>query len=247
VKIGIQDLVRWLVRGAVLLAIVVCSNQIFHKLSNSFVDTKKLKIVIIGDSNTHSERNYTLDGLGYGYARFIHEKFKKMERSGGQSFEILNQGARGDGIMDLAGRWEKDVIQEKPTILSVSIGINDATGKRLTNAEFERIYKALLTQTKIALPNVKILLLEVYLVGDGPQNIAKKELLQLKKDLTTKNVIIRGIGKDMRIAVVKLEELMRENPDHDSDFSPEKDDGIHISQHGHERITEAWIRAFHEE
>jgi lysophospholipase L1-like esterase len=205
-----------------------------------------LKIVMIGDSNTHSERNYTYDGLGNGYVRLISERLAKMKRPDQPDFVVINRGVRGDGIGDLVKRWRRDVILEKPDVLSVAIGINDATGKRLTNEEFEKTYRALLQQARQANSELKVILMEVFLVGNGPERLSQEDLQDLKNDVTSKNTIIRAVGREIGARIVPLEDLLRENPDHDSDFRPEIDDGIHISRRGHQRIADAWLVSFQE-
>lgn len=230
--------------GLLCLAILIFwLNGCFTLFSHS---VRVTRIVIIGDSNTHSQRNYTRDGLGNGYVRLISERLRMRKRADGSHFEVINRGVRGDGIKDLANRWQRDVIREKPDVLSVAIGINDATGKRLTNEEFGRTYRELLQQARQANPETRIILMEVFLVGNGPEWLSEEELLRLKKDVAAKNTIIRVIGEEIGVPVVPLEQLIRENPDHDSDFRPEKDDGIHISRRGHERIADAWFSAFGE-
>lgn len=208
--------------------------------------TGSVRIVFIGDSNTHSQRNQTPDGLGNGYVRLISERLRVTKRYEGPGYVVINRGVRGDGIQDLAKRWKNDVLEERPDILSVAIGINDATGKRLTNEEFQVTYKKLLQQVRQANPELKILLMEVFLIGNGPTWLSEEDLLRLKDDVTAKNTIIRAIGAEIGARIVSLEKLLLKNPDHDSDFYPEKDDGIHISKRGHARIADAWFGKFEE-
>jgi lysophospholipase L1-like esterase len=239
-----SDVSRWVICVGGLLGFLVCISWFSEYLPIVFSDARGVKIVMIGDSNTHSQRNYTADGLGRGYVRLVNEKLKIKGRAEGLNFVILNKGDRGDGLRDIANRWRTDVIGEKPDVLCLAIGINDATGKRLNNVEFESTYRELLQLASKANPRLRIMLMEIFLVGGGPGWLTEPDLLNLKKDVVAKNKIIRAIGKELGATVVLLEKLLRENPDHNSDFRPEKDDGIHISKRGHQRIADAWLVAF---
>ena len=69
--------------------------------------------------------------------------------------EIGNKGVSGDRIIDLANRWQKDVIEEAPDWVSISIGINDVwrqldhpTMSQVYPDEFEQVYRKLLNEVK---------------------------------------------------------------------------------------------------
>jgi lysophospholipase L1-like esterase len=104
----------------------------------------------------------------------IHERLTNKKRADGLNYVVVNQGVRGDGIRDIANRWQKDVIGENPDVLCVAIGINDATGKRLTNEEFEHTYTELLQRARQVNPALRIMLMEIFLVGSGPEWLPEK-------------------------------------------------------------------------
>nr|VFK42538.1 MAG: Lysophospholipase L1 [Candidatus Kentron sp. TC]VFK43313.1 MAG: Lysophospholipase L1 [Candidatus Kentron sp. TC] len=83
-------------------------------------------ILFTGDSITDCGRVYPVGtgaGLGEGYVAFVNHLLTACypERRIG----ILNTGINGDTIIDLAARWQRDVLRLGPNWLSVMIGIND--------------------------------------------------------------------------------------------------------------------------
>ncbi len=88
-------------------------------------------VVFIGDSITDAGRdpsgeatpwNVTL-GHGRGYVSLI-DAWLGATRPAGR-IRIINRGVSGDTVLDLAARWQSDVLDLAPDWLAVMIGIND--------------------------------------------------------------------------------------------------------------------------
>tara|TARA_R100000027_G_scaffold2734_2_gene2657 strand:+ start:8356 stop:8895 length:540 start_codon:yes stop_codon:yes gene_type:complete len=85
------------------------------------------------------------------------------------SFRFINRGIGGNTIEDLRSRWTDHVLCDKPDWLVVKIGINDCN-RFMTNPslmkqspeEFAKIYDQILTQTREALPQTRILILSPF-------------------------------------------------------------------------------------
>lgn len=72
----------------------------------------------------------------------------------------------------LQPRWEKDMLDLKPDVLSILIGINDTSAfvfgdKNLTAEQYETGYRTLLKQTKEQLPNIQFVLCEPFILKVG--------------------------------------------------------------------------------
>jgi lysophospholipase L1-like esterase len=83
-------------------------------------------ILFTGDSITDCGRARPVgagEGLGDGYVALVNERLAAPGRE--PRIAVLNTGAHGDTIVDLASRWETDVLDLSPDWLSVLIGIND--------------------------------------------------------------------------------------------------------------------------
>ena len=128
-------------------------------------------ILFQGDSITDSGRkreqpevNYPYS-LGSGYALLAAAEI--LRKNPGKNIEIHNRGISGNKVYQLAERWDADCLQIKPNILSILIGVNDfwhAVDGRYdgTLATYSKDFRALLTRTKDALPDVKLIIGEPF-------------------------------------------------------------------------------------
>lgn len=86
------------------------------------------KVLFIGDSITDCGRARPFGqmphaSLGEGYVSLVHALL--WESAPEKSFDIINTGVSGNRITDLLGRWNEDVLDHRPDVLSILIGIND--------------------------------------------------------------------------------------------------------------------------
>ncbi len=129
-------------------------------------------LLFIGDSITDCGRRDPENApLGRGYVRFFHDllTFREPEKR----VKILNRGIGGNTVDDLRSRWTDDVLTHRPDWLSIKIGINDVNqhlcspdGRRLPPEEFRAIYEEILTQTRDALPDTRILLISPFFLSN---------------------------------------------------------------------------------
>ena len=76
--------------------------------------------------------------------------------------EFFNRGYSGNRISDLKRRWQKDVIEMKPNLLSVLIGVNDRKvkeGQKFSSEQWEADYRELLTRSSYHAGEVKKLMM----------------------------------------------------------------------------------------
>jgi lysophospholipase L1-like esterase len=117
-------------------------------------------ILFVGDSITDggrarkgSDYNHT---MGQSYAFILAAQLGN--RLAERNLTFINRGISGERVPDLQQRWKTDVLDLKPDVLSILIGINDTTRANMvtTPEEFERGYDQLLADTLKALPEVRI-------------------------------------------------------------------------------------------
>jgi lysophospholipase L1-like esterase len=131
------------------------------------------RFLLIGDSITDAGRFEDPEGLGFGYVRMFRELLWACD----PSFDgvVINGGVSGDTIRHLERRWTRDVIDVRPDVLSISIGVNDVWRQFQTPPnpeqvfidEFEQTYRRLLTRVKESF-DCHLLLLEATIIGESP-------------------------------------------------------------------------------
>lgn len=142
---------------------------------------KQTTILFQGDSITDTGRSRDADktntpnnqpGLGSGYAWFAAAELLVSRPNDG--LKIFNRGVSGNKVYQLAERWQSDCLDLKPDVLSVLVGVNDfwhTQDPRLnyqgTVEIYERDYLALIVRTKQALPQVKLVLCEPFVLRCG--------------------------------------------------------------------------------
>lgn len=86
--------------------------------------------------------------------------------------KIFNRGISGHKVPQLADRWQADCLDIKPNVLSILIGVNDIWHKRNGNYKgtlesYESDYHALVERTLTALPSVKLVICEPFVLKCG--------------------------------------------------------------------------------
>jgi lysophospholipase L1-like esterase len=134
-------------------------------------------VLIQGDSITDAGRDKKREdnandvrALGSGYALFIAAPLLGEPANAG--LKVYNRGISGNKVFQLAERWDKDCLALKPNVLSILIGVNDIwhklDGKYNGTVEvYERDYRALLTRTRQALPAIRLVICEPFVLRTG--------------------------------------------------------------------------------
>ena len=146
-------------------------------------------ILFQGDSITDAGRSRDNDLLtGTGYVRLTEAEL-------GCTYPLLytcyNRGISGNRIVDVYARIKADIINLAPDYMSILIGINDVwheyTRQNGVSAEkFERIYDMLIHEIKEALPDIKIMILEPFVLTSAKKLcFVPRELVVLPKSITS--------------------------------------------------------------
>lgn len=188
------------------------------------------RTVFIGDSVTDCGR-LELPPYGDGYVRDI-------ATSGRLAGDVINVGTSGHRLVDLVARWERDVIQARPTRVSIAIGIND-TWRRYddndpTSAEaFEADYRSVLVRTREA-TGAALVLCEPFLLP------VESHMEEWRADLDPKIAVVRRLAHEFDALLVPfdvaLRELARTRP-----MTDLAGDGIHPTALGHRVMADLWL------
>ena len=207
------------------------------------------KIILFqGDSITDAGRSRENDrATGNGYARITEAELGCTYPG---EYTYLNRGISGNRIVDVYARIKADIINLAPDYMSILIGINDVwheyTRKNGVSAEkFEMIYDMLITEIKEALPNIKIMILEPFvLVGSATENNEEHPARYdyFRTETLRRAEAARRIAEKHGLVFVPLQEKFDEaDKAHPGIWLS---DGVHPASAGTCLIKNEWIRAF---
>jgi lysophospholipase L1-like esterase len=198
-------------------------------------------VLFQGDSITDADRaRFYPDDLGRGYALMAAGWFSA--RYPERAVRFLNRGVAGDRVVDLHARWDDDCLALRPDTLSILVGINETwrafdAGDPTTVDAFERGYRELLRRACEALPNVRVILMEPFLlpVADDRDHAA------WRADLDPKIQAVRRLAREFAALLIPLDGLFAQaTARREAAFWAE--DGVHPTSAGHALIAQAWLR-----
>ena len=203
-----------------------------------------MKILFQGDSITDAGRSRDNDQyIGTGYPLLVKSALG-YDFPG--EYEFLNRGISGNRIVDLYARIKCDIINLKPDVMSILIGVNDvwhefgATPNGVSAEKFFKIYSMLIEEVREALPDIKIVILEPFsLKGCGNESYWEEFDTEVRK----RAQMAKKVAEVYNLPFVELQkgfdELCQKQ-----EASYWLGDGVHPTPMGHEFIKEQWINAF---
>ena len=208
-----------------------------------------MRILFMGDSITDMQRQKdvrigAIDSYGYNYTFFIEgelaTKFPKEN-------EIITRGISGNRVVDIYARIKGDCWNHNPDLVSILIGVNDLWHEIVANTgveldRFERVYDMYLTDTKKALPNVKFMILEPFVLK-GKDTEADFEKFALLKEYAK---IVKKLAEKHNAVFVPLQDVFDKALER-AEGSHWLSDGVHPTVAGAKLISERWLEKFYSE
>jgi len=193
-------------------------------------------ILFFGDSITDAGRDRTRpEDLGQGYVREIADHLSQGGASAAP--RLTNRGVSGNRIYDLEERLERDVLDLRPSLVSILIGINDTwrlfdSGVASPPAEFQASYRRILERLRGT--GCKVMILEPFLLPVPDDRRA------WRADVDARIAAIRELAWEFRTPYLPLDGLfaaaaVETGPAH---WLP---DGVHPSPAGHALIAARWL------
>ena len=117
-------------------------------------------------------------------------------------YEFFNRGISGNSLYDLEKRWQEDVLDINPDVLSILVGINDINrylhGDRTSPFDFDawdKKYRELLDRTRQENPNLKIVLASPFVAPTGNMS-ENKDFGEYDKIVERCSAIVEKIARD---------------------------------------------------
>lgn len=200
-------------------------------------------ILFQGDSITDGNRTRNNDWnhvMGHGYQFILASKlWYDLPKKG---LRFFNRGVSGNKIRDLADRWQKDTLDIKPDVLSILIGINDASAfikgdKDFTTENFETDFRSLLQQTKERLPNVQLILCEPFIL---PVGSVKDKWNEYSDEIKKRQQSVLKLSQEFKAVFIPFQTAFNKA----LSKAPAEYwiwDGIHPMPAGHELMAREWL------
>ncbi len=203
-----------------------------------------MKILFQGDSITDCGRSRENDCyLGNGYPHLVQASLG-FENPG--KVEFVNRGISGNRIVDLYARIKADILNVKPDVMSILIGVNDVWHEFSENPngvdceKYFKVYSMLIEEIKQELPNIKIMILEPFtLKGTGNESYWDNFEVEVKKRAEKAKELAQKYGLSFIALQDKFDEAAKLAPN-----NYWLGDGVHPTPMGHELIKNEWIKAF---
>ncbi|MFI5708958.1 SGNH/GDSL hydrolase family protein [Kribbella sp. NPDC051620] len=206
-------------------------------------------VMFTGDSITDSFRFESEEALGYGYPLRVAGEWGY--RHPDRPITWLNTGYRGDKVMDLEARWQTDVLDARPDVVSILVGGNDMgwhtldpDGRVIPASEYKAGYDRLLAP--LAEAGVDLILIEPFLLPistaiehDGlllDDAVRKEWRADLDPKIHAVHELAHKYGTHLLTADKMFADLTQTTaPEHWSE------DGVHPTPAGHAALAGAWL------
>ena len=206
-------------------------------------------ILFQGDSITDAQRiRNDADHLGSGYPLIVAGKLG-YDRPG--EYRFVNRGVSGNKSVDVAARIKEDIIDVAPDVMSLMVGVNDVWhgidyNWWATPEDLERSLSEIIEKTREACPDVKIMLLEPYILPEC-STISTEEKPDkwetFVREVSLRQDITREIAEKYSVPFVPLQSKFDEAVSING-VKPFSEDGVHPTPAGHMLIAKAWLEAF---
>ncbi len=203
----------------------------------AFVVDKPKKVIFFGDSITQAAVKPN------GYIVRIGEALEKQGKK--EAYELIGAGIGGNKVYDLFLRLESDVLEKKPDVVFIYVGVNDVWHKTTSGTgtdanKFEAFYQALIN--KIQANGAKVILCTPAVIGErtdfrNPQD----------GDMNHYANIIRKIAAKNNVKLVDLRKaFLAYNKDHNPDNKESgilTTDRVHLNDVGNQLVADQMLEA----
>lgn len=202
-------------------------------------------ILFQGDSITDANRSKDTDAnFGHGYALLVKSQ---LDFENPKKYKCYNRGISGNRVTDVYCRIKRDIINLKPDVMSILIGVNDVWHEVDLNMgvdadKYFKIYSMLIEEVKEALPDIKIIILEPFILK-GTATEAKWDVF--KEEVLKRAQKSKEIAQKYNLKFIPLQKKFDKLAE-DTDATFWLVDGVHPSEAGHELIKREWIKVYNE-
>lgn len=205
-------------------------------LSVAFVKPPKKKVVFFGDSITQ---------MGVNAGGYIDQLKNQLATQGKASqYELIGAGIGGNKVYDLYLRVQEDVLDKKPEVVVIYIGINDVwhktSGTGTDRDKYEKFYRALITLFQKN--NIRVVLCTPTVIGEKLNGANPQDA-----DLNAYGEVVRSLAKEKNCQLVDLRQLFLQYLNQYNTENKEAGilttDRVHLNETGNKLVAEALLPA----
>jgi len=207
------------------------------------------KVIFLGDSITQAGESVEGEGTYKGFITSLKENI-------GQEMELINKGIGGNKVPDLLLRYKNDVLELKPNIVFIYIGINDVWHKydwgSGTDIDiYENGLRKIISEIKTT--GAKIILCTPTVIGE---NIGEFKLVNnfkyiettdiMNNDLDAFSDVVRNLSSEFNTELLDLRKKFKDYISKNNMENLSKGiltyDGVHLNNEGNKLIADEMIK-----
>ena len=207
------------------------------------------KVIFLGDSITQAAESEEGEGTYKGFITSLKENI-------GQEMELINKGISGNKVPDLLLRYKNDVLELKPNIVFIYIGINDVWHKydwgSGTDIDiYENGLRKIISEIKTT--GAKIILCTPTVIGE---NIGEFKLVNnfkyiettdiMNNDLDAFSDVVRNLSSEFNTELLDLRKKFKDYISKNNMENLSKGiltyDGVHLNNEGNKLIADEMIK-----
>jgi isoamyl acetate esterase len=197
---------------------------------------KNIRIVFFGDSITQMGINKG------GYIDRIQAAITEKEQQ--KKYSLIGAGVGGNKVYDLYLRMEEDVMDKKPDVVVIYVGVNDiwhkTSGIGTDIEKFEKFYVAIIK--KLQAKKIKLVLATPACIGELKNNGNPQD-----DDLNKYSDVIRRLSADYHCGLADLRLLWQQFEEKNNTGNREQGlmttDRVHLSETGNQLVALEMIKA----
>ena len=201
----------------------------------SFIQEKPKKVIFFGDSITQAGVQPT------GYITKIGQMLEKQGLN--SKYELIGAGVSGNKVYDLYLRLEEEVLNKKPDVVLIYVGVNDVWHKSTFGTgtdldKFEKFYQAMITKMKAN--NIKVIVCTPAAIGEKTDASNQQD-----GDLNQYSKSIRNLGLKNELQIC---DLRKEFQDYNVKNNPENKeksilttDRVHLNELGNQFVADKML------
>lgn len=203
-----------------------------------------MRILFQGDSITDAGRARDNDiNVGVGYPLLVKASLG-LESPG--KYEFINRGISGNRVVDVYARIKNDIINLKPDVMSILIGVNDvwAEFRQSPNGidaqKYYKIYDMLIEEIKEALPDIMIMIMEPFVLK---ASATEEKWESFNEEVKKRAQMAKKIAQKYDLPYILLQDGF-DKLTQSIEANYWLGDGVHPTAMGHEYIKTEWLKAF---